>query len=199
VLDLLACLDHLVRLGVTRPGAIAAHAASAGCLTLAAAINARPEWFAAAVLEAPFVDLVAGTGAVTESEQRLDDSQLLTEHEGDEWGHPWQQPTAAELISSLCPYTTLPPAAAAAYPALLVTAGLQDNRVPFWMPLKFVAKLRSMQQQQQQQQDSAGLGPVLLQFDEAAGHFSMGVSGCSLEDIAGQQAFLLHSTPRPDV
>ena len=31
------------------------------------------------------------------------------------------------------------------YPAIMITAGLEDSRVPYWEPVKFVAKLRASQ------------------------------------------------------
>lgn len=189
VADLLACLRLLFERGVTRPGLVAGHAASAGCLTLAAALNARPAWFAAAVLEAPFVDWAGcmgdGGGA-----------DVLREHELDEWGDPSADARVAAMIAALCPYSNLAHGssggtggAAATLPPMLVTAGLRDARVPLAMPAKFVAKLRAVAQA-----GAAGRQPpplVLLQFDEAAGHFSQGVSGGVLEDVGVQQAFLL--------
>lgn len=209
VTDLLACLQHLIDLGVTRPGLIAGHAASAGALTLAAAINARPDCFSAAVLEAPYVDWVAGTGAVgAVSGQPLVGNHLLTEHETDEWGDPWSDPAVAMMIASLCPYSNLPrpagddDASAVRYPALMLTAGLEDSRVPWWMPVKFVARLRSISHNVRDSGSGTGggcvadgRGEVLLQFDEGGSHFSMGLSGGNLQDAALQQAFLCTHTP----
>jgi len=199
VSDLLAVLQHLMDTGVTRAGLIAGHAASAGGLTLGAAINARPEWFAAAVLEAPYLDWVAGTGAVGEGGQPLVGDHLLTEHEVDEWGDPWSDPSVAELVCRMCPYTNIQPGVQ--YPALMLTAGLQDGRVPWWMAVKYAAKVRSMQSSKAGSSRGGGGGgggggasQVLLQFDEEGSHFSMGLSGGDLQDAALQQAFLLANT-----
>jgi oligopeptidase B len=191
VTDLLACLQLLIQLQVTSPGKIAGHAASAGGLTLAAAVNAAPELFSAVVLEAPFVDWA---GAMSDAAA----GHLLTEHETDEWGDP-AQPLVADLIARMCPYSNVQ--VGVAYPAVMVTAGLRDTRVPFWMPVKYVAKLRSCQssanisaagsRQQQQQQQQQTTRPVLLQFAEDGGHFSAGQSGGALEDIVLQYAFLI--------
>lgn len=205
VTDLLAVLQHCVDLRVTAPGLITGHAASAGALTLAAAINAQPELFSAAVLEAPFVDWVAGTGAVTQAGEPLVGEHLLTQHETDEWGDPWADPAAAEVITALCPYTNLRPGVQ--YPAILLTAGLADSRVPWWMPVKYAAKMRMQDRGSRSSSSShhgghAGGGvvggnrwaDVLLQFDETGSHFSMGLSGGDLQDAALQQAFLLSHT-----
>lgn len=201
VTDLLAVLQHLMQLQVTAPGLIAGHAASAGCLTLAAAINAWPEWFCAAVLEAPFVDWVCGTGAVDGQGQPLVGDHLLTHHETDEWGDPWSDEAVAELIVQLCPYTNLAPGVR--YPAVLLTAGLQDTRVPWWMPVKYAAKLRHLQETSGSSASAKeagrpvdqGVTDVLLQFEHEGSHFSMGLSGGSLQDAALQQAFLCTHVP----
>ncbi|WIA09240.1 hypothetical protein OEZ85_008648 [Tetradesmus obliquus] len=195
VSDLLACLQLLLQLRVTSPGSIAGHAASAGGLTLAAAVNAAPQLFAAVVLEAPFVDWAGSM--CNEAAQHV-----LTEHEADEWGDAAQQPQVADMVARMCPYSNLQ--AGVPYPAMLVTAGLQDTRVPFWMPVKYVAKLRSLQaaaeasaagrQQQQQQQVTQGRRPILLQIADDGGHFSIGQSGGAVEDIALQYAFLITAT-----
>lgn len=163
-------------MGVTAPGKIAAYAASAGGLTLAAAVNSSPQMFAAVALEAPFVDWAGAMGDAATDE-------LLAEHETDEWGDPQRDPQVAQMIYSMCPYTNL--TSSKVYPAMLLTAGLIDTRVPFSMPAKYVAKARQLAMQQGEHR------LVLLQFDEAAGHFSRGQSGGSLEDIAWQYAFLM--------
>lgn len=208
VTDLLAVLQHLMQQQVTAPSLIAGHAASAGCLTLAAAINAQPEWFGAAVLEAPFVDWVSGTGAVDSHGHPLVGDHLLTHHETDEWGDPWSDEAVAKLVTQLCPYTNLVPGVR--YPAMLLTAGLQDTRVPWWMPVKYAAKLRHLQETSRTPSSSSsassskGGGPVaqgaadvLLQFDDEGSHFSMGLSGGNLQDAALQQAFLCTHVPCP--
>jgi oligopeptidase B len=178
-------LQLLIQLQVTSAGRIAGHAASAGGLTLAAAVNAAPELFSAAVLEAPLVDWA---GAMSDAAA----AHVLTEHETDEWGDP-AQPLVADMIARMCPYSNLQ--AGAAYPAVMVTAGLRDTRVPFWMPVKYIAKLRSCQSSAKvaaadRQQHQQTMRPVLLQFAEDGGHFSTGQSGGALEDIALQYAFL---------
>jgi oligopeptidase B len=178
---LLSCLQLLFSLQVTSPGLVAGHAVSAGAVTLAAAVNAQPSWFAAVVLECPFVELCSPV------------PHALDEHEQDEWGDPKADAAVAEVIAGLCPYNNLPclDDGSGSFPAVLVTAGLQDVRVPFWMPLKYVARLRSMQAAAAQQSNNNK--PVLLQFDKNSGHFDMGVSGGSMQDIALQHAFFCSS------
>eukprot|EP00775_Hariotina_reticulata_P010327 gene10327-10484_t len=178
VQDLLSCLQLLFSMQVTSPGLVAGHAVSAGALTLAAAVNAEPSLFAAVVLECPFLELCSPV------------SHALDEHEQDEWGDPRSDAAAADVVAGLCPYNNMPhiDVASGRFPAVLATAGLQDTRVPFWMPLKYVARLRSLQAAAKQC-NSNNTTPVLLQFDKDAGHFDMGVSGGVMQDVALQHAF----------
>lgn len=175
----------LVNVGATSYGRFAAHSVSAGGLTLAAAVNIKPGWFSSVVLEAPFVDWAGAMGETGEEE-------LLSEHETDEWGDPQQDAHVAEIISSMCPHNNL--ARNMQYPATFLSAGLVDNRVPYWMAAKYVAKLRMIGADSVQHACDAREHSqiVLLQFDEEAGHFSRGQSGGQLDDIAQQYAFMLY-------
>jgi oligopeptidase B len=128
--DFIACAERLVNLGLTTPERLAIRGRSAGGLLIGAVLNMRPEIFGCAVAQVPFVDALT---------TMLDDKLPLTINEFDEWGNP------AELdfyryMKAYSPYDNVHPAQ---YPALLVTAGLNDPRVSYWEPAKWVAKLRS--------------------------------------------------------
>jgi oligopeptidase B len=69
----------------------------------------------------------------------LDDTLPLTVTEWDEWGDPVHDRAMYDYIGSYAPYDNVH---AATYPALFVTAGLNDPRVQYWEPAKWVAKLR---------------------------------------------------------
>ena len=62
----------------------------------------------------------------------------LTVTEWEEWGDP-REPDAYARMKAYSPYDNV---RAADYPALLVTTGLNDPRVQYWEPAKWVAKLR---------------------------------------------------------
>ena len=128
--DFIACAEHLDRAAATRRrhGSSPA-AASAGGLLMGAVANLRPDLFAAIVAEVPFVDVVT---------TMLDPSLPLTVTEWEEWGDP-REPDAYARMKAYSPYDNV---RAAAYPALLVTTGLNDPRVQYWEPAKWVAKLR---------------------------------------------------------
>ncbi|KAL4425735.1 hypothetical protein ABPG75_009751 [Micractinium tetrahymenae] len=164
IADLEACLDHLFAAGYTRPSLVALEAHSAGGLTAGALLNRRPADLGAALLEAPFVDVLS---AMCQPELPL------TVHEYEEWGNP-QEAQQQEQIRRVCPYQNVRPAAA--YPPTLLTCSLSDLRVPFWGPLKHAARLRgsiaaaAAAAGQRRGQDRPG-GPILLLPDEQTGHF----------------------------
>ena len=151
--DFVACAEHLVGEGYTSPDKLAIRGRSAGGLLIGAVLNQRPELFAVAVAQVPFVDALT---------TMLDDKLPLTVNEYDEWGNPKDE-EYYRYIKSYSPYDNVHPAA---YPAILVTGGLNDPRVSYWEPAKWVARLRRV---------NTGSGAVLLKTQMSAGH--MGPSG----------------------
>ncbi len=132
----------------SRARQLAIRGRSAGGLLIGAVVNARPDLFACAVAQVPFVDALT---------TMLDESIPLTVNEYEEWGDP-NDPEFYEYMKSYSPYDNVH---RAAYPATLVTAGLNDPRVPFWEPAKWVAKLRSM---------TLSASPIILKTDLGSGH-----------------------------
>jgi len=167
--DFLAVADHLQSKGYTRPDRLVIEGGSAGGLLIGAVLNRRPEGFAAAVAEVPFVDVL---------NTMLDASLPLTTFEYEEWGNPNER-AAYDHIRQYAPYENVHPAN---YPALLVTAGLHDPRVPYWEAAKWVARLRENQR---------GSGPILLHTDLESGHGGASGRYDYLKEIALEQAFLL--------
>jgi oligopeptidase B len=129
--DFVACADCLVADGWTSPDRLAARGGSAGGLLMGAAANLRPDLFDAVVAEVPFVDCLTTI---------LDESLPLTITEWEEWGDPVHDPAVYALMKSYSPYDNVE---AKDYPAMLVTGGLNDPRVQYWEPAKWVAKLRA--------------------------------------------------------
>ena len=146
--DTLAAAHHLVDGGWSAPDRLAIRGGSAGGLLVGACITTEPETFAAAVAEVPFVDVVS-----TMSDPTLP----LTVTEWEEWGDPRSEPFAS-YIESYSPYDNT---TAQAYPALYVTAGLNDPRVSYHEPAKWVAKLRAVRTND---------APLLLRTEMGAGH-----------------------------
>ena len=172
--DLCAAAEHLVATGHTRSERLAIRGGSAGGLLVGAAVTMRPELFGAVVAEVPFVDVVT---------TMLDQTLPLTVIEWEEWGDPREDEYYAYMLS-YSPYDNI---AERDYPPMLVTGGLNDPRVGFWEPAKFVAKLRAMR---------TGDGPLLLKMEMGAGHAGPSGRYQRWRDEALVQAFLITSVGR---
>ena len=153
--DFIAAADHLIERGVTTPDQLAARGGSAGGLLMGAVANRGPDRFCALLAEVPFVDAL---------NSMLDPSLPLTVGEYEEWGNPSDDEEAYQTIRSYSPYENIvgrdPDGSPHRYPPLLITAGLNDTRVGYWEPAKFVARLRSLNIE----------NPVLLRTEMGAGH-----------------------------
>jgi oligopeptidase B len=152
--DFVAAAEHLVAEGLTTPERLCIRGGSAGGLLMGAVTNMRPDLFGAVVAEVPFVDCLTTI---------LDETLPLTVLEWEEWGNPVTDRDVYEYMKSYSPYDNV---GAADYPAMLVTAGLNDPRVSYWEPAKWVQRLRER---------TTGTRPILLKTELGAGH--MGPSG----------------------
>lgn len=167
--DFIVSAEHLIANHYTSPSRLMIEGGSAGGLLMGAVLNMRPELFAAAVAKVPFVDVV---------NTMLDASLPLTVAEYEEWGNP-QEKKFFDYIRSYAPYENVE---SQRYPHLLVTAGLNDPRVQYWEPAKWVAKLRATK---------TGDQVLLLKTNMGAGHFGKSGRYEKWKDIALEYAFLL--------
>jgi len=156
--------------GYTAPGRISISGGSAGGELMGAVINSDPELWGAVVAHVPFVDVL---------NTMLDATLPLTPGEWPEWGNPIEDRAAFALIHSYSPYDQV---AAKAYPPLLVTAGLNDPRVTYWEPAKWVAKLRELKTDDHE---------LLLKTNMGAGHGGKSGRFESLRETAEEFAFIL--------
>jgi len=168
--DLIDVVDHLVAAGHGARDRVAIRGGSAGGLTVGASLRFGADRFRAAVAEVPFVDVV---------NTMLDEDLPLTVTEREEWGDPGDA-QQYRWLKSYAPYEDLGPVAE--YPALLVTAGLNDPRVSYWEPAKWVAKMRTQ---------DAGRHTLLLKTEMGAGHFARSGRYEQWEDEAFVLAFIL--------
>ena len=166
--DFIACAEQLVAEGLTTPKQLAISGGSAGGLLIGAVLNQRPELFAAAIAEVPFVD-------VLNTMQNPDLPLTVTEY--DEWGDP-NQPDVFARIKGYAPYENV---RAQGYPAILAVAGYNDSRVQYWEAAKWVARLRELK-------TDGNL--LLLKTDLGAGHGGMSGRYQALKDVALEYAFL---------
>lgn len=167
--DFIACARHLTKEGWTTSDQLVIRGGSAGGLLMGAVANMAPECFGAVIAEVPFVDALNTI---------LDPTLPLTVMEWEEWGNPVESAEYYEYMGSYSPYENVEPKD---YPAMLVTAGLNDPRVSYWEPAKWVAKLRVTKTDNHR---------LLLKTEMGAGH--MGPSGRydSWKDEAFVYAFI---------
>lgn len=169
--DFIACAEHLMEQGYTSPEHLSIEGRSAGGLLVGAVVNMRPDLFRAVVAEVPFVDV---------TNTMLDDSLALTVTAYEEWGNP-NVPTDYAYMRAYSPYDNV---SAQDYPHMLVISGMNDPRVTYWEPTKWVARLRAHKTDHH---------TLLLNTQMNAGH--MGASGRFeyLKQTAFKYAFLVQA------
>ena len=170
--DFVDVARHLIDRGYGSEGHIAIYGASAGGSLVGAVVNQAPELWGAAVANVPFVDIL---------NTMLDADLPLTPPEWPEWGNPIEDKAAFEYIRSYSPYDQLMPGE---YPPIMVTAGLNDPRVTYWEPAKYVAKLRAVKTDD---------NLVLLKTDMGSGHGGRSGRFAIWYEIAEEYAFILAS------
>jgi len=135
--DFVGVARHLISRGWTTPDKLAIRGGSAGGLLMGAVMNLAPELFRCVVAEVPFVDALT---------TMLDASLPLTVGEWEEWGNPDASASAYRTMKGYSPYdnvrATNDDGTARVYPHLFAAGGLNDSRVGFWEPAKWVLKLR---------------------------------------------------------
>lgn len=146
--DFVAGARHLVKAGWTATDRLVARGASAGGLLMGAVANLAPDAFTGIVAQVPFVDALNSI---------LDPSLPLTVTEWEEWGNPLDDPEVYAYMKSYTPYENV---RAVDYPAILAVTSLNDTRVLYHEPAKWIARLRA----------TAPRGDYLLKTEMGAGH-----------------------------
>lgn len=171
--DFVDVAKGLIARGYTAKGKVTASGGSAGGELMGVIVNTDPDLWGAVVAHVPFVDVL---------NTMQDETLPLTPGEWPEWGNPITDKAAFELIRSYSPYENV---SAQAYPPLFVTGGLNDPRVTYWEPAKWVARLRAMKTD-----DTV----ILLKTNMGAGHGGKSGRFDSLREDAEEFAFLLWQT-----
>jgi oligopeptidase B len=146
--DFVACAEHLAARGWTTPSRLIARGGSAGGLLMGAVANIAPQDFGGIVAQVPFVDALTTI---------LDPSLPLTVTEWEEWGDPLHDPQVYAYMKSYSPYENVN---GQAYPPILGVTSLNDTRVLYREPAKWIARLQA----------AARGGPFLLKTEMTAGH-----------------------------
>ena len=147
--DFVASARHLSAAGWTSAGRLVARGGSAGGLLVGAAVNMAPGAFGGVAAQVPFVDALTSI---------LDPSLPLTVTEWEEWGDPLHDPAVYAYMKSYSPYENV--AEGATYPPIVAITSLNDTRVLYTEPAKWIAKLQA----------TASGGPFLLKTEMVAGH-----------------------------
>ncbi|KAL4592988.1 hypothetical protein LXL04_005997 [Taraxacum kok-saghyz] len=167
--DFIECAEYLIKKKYCTKEKLCINGRSAGGLLIGAVLNMRPDLFKAAVAGVPFVDVVT---------TMLDPTIPLTTAEWEEWGDPRKE----EYYFYMKSYSPVDNVKAQSYPAILVTAGLNDPRVLYSEPAKFVAKLREMKTDE---------NVLLFKCEMGAGHFSKSGRFEKLQEDAFTYTFIL--------
>lgn len=166
--DFIDVADWLVDSGWVAPGRLVAEGRSAGGLLMGAVTNAAPDRFRAILAGVPFVDALTTI---------LDPTLPLTVGEWEEWGNPLTSRAVFDAMSRYTPYENVTDGAL--LPAIMATTSVNDTRVEFVEPTKWVQRLREATGQVPST-DEAGAGsvpardprerPIILRTEMVAGH-----------------------------
>ena len=165
--DFIDVADWLVDSGWVAPGRLVAEGRSAGGLLMGAVTNAAPDRFRAILAGVPFVDALTTI---------LDPSLPLTVGEWEEWGNPLTSRAVFDAMSRYTPYENVPDGAL--LPAIMATTSVNDTRVEFVEPTKWVQRLREATGQVPSTDEPKGSTPardprerpIILRTEMVAGH-----------------------------
>ncbi len=144
---------------------------SAGGLLMGAVVNMAPEKYAVCVAQVPFVDALTTI---------LDPELPLSALEWEEWGNPLTDREVYDYMKSYTPYENIRPVK---YPAIAAVTSLNDTRVYYVEPAKWVAALRETI-------DPASPTP-LLKIEMDGGHGGGSGRYTAWREIAWDYSFLL--------
>lgn len=167
--DFIAAAKYLIEQGYTTPNQLAARGGSAGGLLAGAVANMAGDLFQVIIPEVPFVDVVT---------TMLDTTIPLTTLEWDEWGDP-RETEAYFYMKSYSPYDNVE---TKNYPHMYVTTGLNDPRVGYFEPAKWVARLRELKTDDH---------ILVLKTNMGAGHFGESGRFNHLKEAAALYAFVI--------
>lgn len=169
ITDFIDCAEYLVAHGYTRPERLAGDGGSAGGIPTGGALVRRPDLWAAMVMHVPMVNATR----VEFSENgpiNVPEFGSVTTEEG------------LHALLIIDPYPRVRDGTP--YPAVLLTAGMNDPRVPAWQPAKLAAHLQAA---------TTSGRPVLLRVEAHGGH---GIGSTRDQEnalLADELAFLLHA------
>ena len=174
ILDLITVSEFLESYGFTSPARLAIEGTSAGGIPVGGAIVRKPELYAAAIARVPVMDMLRF--------ESMPSGPLNVPEFGSA-----STPRGLEALRAISAYQQVKDNTA--YPAVMLTAGMNDPRVMPWQPGKMAGRL---------QQASVSGKPVLLRLDEESGHGPGTQRDRSNEELADIYSFLLWQMGEPE-
>jgi prolyl oligopeptidase len=174
VLDFIAVAEFLVRYGFTNPKRLAIEGTSAGGIPVGGALVRRPDLFGAVVARAPVLDMLRFETMASGPANVPEFGSVSTA-------------VGLAALRAISPYQQVKDGTA--YPAVLLTTGINDSRVDVWQPAKMAARL---------QQASTSGKPVLLRIDYEAGHRRADSRAQHEEELADIYSFVLWQLGDPE-
>jgi prolyl oligopeptidase len=165
--DFIAAAEWLIKNDYTNPSRLAIQGGSNGGLLVGASLTQRPELYQAVLCEFPDLDMIGYYRF-----KNNNPPALL------EYGNA-SDPAQFKFLYAYSPYQKVKPDTK--YPAVLLTTGDADTRVPPLQARKMAARLQAA---------SSSGRPVLLLYDTKAGHAGGRPLGKVIEDLSLQMAFL---------
>ena len=172
--DFISCAEYLIAQKYTNPDQLAIWSGSAGGIMIGRAITERPDLFNAAIVEFGSLNMLRsefrpnGANNVKEFGSIRDSIGFRNLLEMDAYHHINDKE---------------------AYPATLLTVGLNDPRVPAWFSVKFTAKIEKANTSEH---------PNLLLANSESGHGQDDTKLVEFERYANILAFALWQTGHPD-
>ena len=167
--DFVDATNYLIQQKYTREKRIVAQGGSAGGLLMGGIANERPDLYGAIIADVPFVNTL---------EDMLDTLWPNIRAHFAELGNPYIKKEYSFLKS----YSPLHNIKQQAYPAMLVTNGYNDSRVPFWAAAQYTAKLRTLK---------TDTNLLLLKTNMSAGHGGASGRYSAIKDEAFKIAFAM--------
>ncbi len=172
--DFIACAEHLVEQGYTSNRRLCGHGRSAGGILIGRAVTERPDLFAAAHIGVGCTDMIRFE-ITKNGPPNIPEFGTVTEEAG---------------FRGLLAMSTLHHIRdGVAYPAVVLTHGINDPRVAPWQSAKTAARL---------QEATTSDKPVLLRIDYHAGHGMGSTRRQQQEELADVWSFLLWQCGDPD-
>ncbi|WP_073218938.1 prolyl oligopeptidase family serine peptidase [Massilia sp. CF038] len=171
--DMIDCAEFLVKERYTAPAKLAVRGVSMGGVAAGRALTERPDLFGTAILQVGLLDAVRTIVASQNGPNHLLEMGDVKTEAG---------------VRQLLAMSSYHNVTRAAYPAVMVITGMNDNRVEPWMSFKMAARL---------QQETTSGKPVLLRVDEQAGHGMTSTTEQRNAMLADTLAFHLWQTGDP--